>query len=275
MDLRGASADSFAALEEELETRVSDSSESSGASALAGEMFGVAATLRSEGALRRFLTDASLPTEAKTGLVGQVFGERLSKPGSTLLASAVGRRWTRPGDLTHALEHLGVVAHVKSAGDGSDGAGRLSDELFGFARLLKDNAELREALSDPARSLADKQGLVRSLLGGKALPATTALVEQSLAGTHRTVSVALEEYQKVAAEVHGQGVATVRVAAALSDAETQRLSDVLSRQYGRPVHLNLLIDPSVLGGIRVEIGDDVIDGTVSSRLDDAGRRLAG
>ncbi len=89
------------------------------------------------------------------------------------------------------------------------------------------------------------------------------------------MGVALGEYQKVAASVAGENVATVRVARALSEAEERRLADVLSRQYGRPVHLNTIVDAGVVGGIRVEIGDDVIDGTVSSRLDDARRLLAG
>ena len=68
----------------------------------------------------------------------------------------------------------------------------------------------------------------------------------------------------------------MRVARDAGDAEdAQRLQDALARQYGRPVHLNVVVDPEVIGGIRVEIGDDVIDGTVASRLDDARRRLAG
>ncbi len=41
------------------------------------------------------------------------------------------------------------------------------------------------------------------------------------------------------------------------------------------MHLNLVVDPTIIGGMRVEIGDDVIDGTVSSKLDEARRRLAG
>jgi F-type H+-transporting ATPase subunit delta len=169
------------------------------------------------------------------------------------------------------LEHLGVVATVKSAGDES---GRLADEVFTLGQVVNDNPDLRDALSDPARSAGDKRSLVRSLLDGKALPATIALAEQALAGTYRTVGVALHVYQQVAAEVYGQGVATVRVARPLSDADRQRLTDALTRQYGREVHLNVVLDPEVVGGIRVEIGDDVIDGTISSRLDDARRKLA-
>ena len=105
--------------------------------------------------------------------------------------------------------------------------------------------------------------------------ATVILVKQALSGSHRSVAVALEEYEKVAADVHGRDVATVRVARGLSDQDAQRLSGVLARQYDRPVHLNVVVDPEVVGGVKVEIGDDVIDGTVSSRLDDARRRLAG
>ena len=87
--------------------------------------------------------------------------------------------------------------------------------------------------------------------------------------------VALETYQKIAAEHRRRLVATVRVARELGPEDAQRLQDALARQYDRPVHLNVVVDPDVIGGVRVAIGDDVIDGTVSSRLDDARRQLAG
>lgn len=265
---RGGSAEAVAALTDELAGVLAGAD----GATVGGELFGAAAALRSEGALRRFATDTSVPTEAKAGLVREVFGSRVSEAALGLLTSAVGRRWTASRDLPDALEQLGVVAHVRSAGGET---GRLADELFAFAQAVKDNPELRDALSDPARSREDKAALLRELLGGRALPATVALAEQALSGSYRTVSAALVDYQKIAAEVHREFVATVRVARPLPEGETQRLADVLSRHYGRPVHLNLLVDPSVLGGVRVEIGDDVIDGTVASRLDDARRALAG
>ncbi len=90
------------------------------------------------------------------------------------------------------------------------------------------------------------------------------------------MSVALEEYQKVAAAHRDRLVATVRVARELG-AEGEPASGRSARRGSTtvPVHLNVVVDPDVIGGIRVEIGDDVIDGTVVSRLDDARRRLAG
>ena len=267
---RGGSADAVAALTQGLQSAVSGSADT--AAAVGGDLFQVATTLRSEGALRRFLTDASVASEAKSGLVREVFGGKVSGQALDLLADAVTRRWTVTRDLADALEHLSVIAAVRSTGDD---AGRLVDELFAFGEVVKGEPALRDALSEPARGLDAKSGLVRDLLGGKALPATVTLVTQALSGSYRTLAVALTEYQKVASEVRGENVATVRVARALSDAEQDRLAGALARQYGRQVHLNLLVDPSVIGGIRVEIGDDVIDGTVASRLADARRRIAG
>lgn len=269
MTFRGASADSMAALGSELETRVSSPER---ASVVAADLFSVASTLRTEGALRRFATDGSIATEAKTGLVSEIFGAKIDETTLALLTLAVSRKWASSRDLVDAFDELGVVTQVTAAGGDS---GRLADELFALAQAVKDTPELRDALSDPVRSRADKDALLDSLLGGKALPATIALAKQSLSGTYRTVNVALAAYQKIAADSHGQGVATVRVAHDLSDAEQQRLAAALERQYHRPVHLNVLVDPQVLGGIRVEIGDDVIDGTVSGRLEDARRRLVG
>jgi F-type H+-transporting ATPase subunit delta len=270
MDLRGASAEAVTALSSELETAVSGSEEV--AASVADSLFSVAQTLRGEPALRRFATDGTVPAEAKSGLVRQVFGGKVHDTALALVTSAVAKRWTRASDLASGIERLGELAAAHSAGDQSS---RLSDELFAVNRAVQDHPELRDALSDPARSNEHKSALLDGLLGGKALPATLILAKQALAGTYRTVSAALGEYQKVAASVKGEGVATVRVAKPLSDADVDRLAAGLARRFGRPVHLNVLVDPEVLGGIKVEIGDNVIDGTIATRLDDARRALAG
>lgn len=266
-DLRGASAEALVALGEKLEGT------SEGDAARLGEdLFAVAAVLRAEPGLRRVATDISTDASAKSGLIREIFEGKVSTPALELVADAVERRWTRTRDLGDALEHLGVVAVVESAGDD---ASRLSDELFAVGQLIDAQPDLRTALSDPARTPSDKGRLIADVLAGKTLKATQRLAEQALAGSHRSVTAALEDYQKIAAEAYGRRVAQVRVAQELSDAEVERLRSTLSSQYGRTVHLNVVVDPAVLGGMRVEIGDDVIDGTVSSKLDDARRRLAG
>lgn len=236
------------------------------------ELFGVATAIRSEPALRRVATDASVEADAKAGLATNVFGKAVGEVALAVVTEAVRRRWTVSSDLPAVLEQLGVVALVRSAGARSD---RISGELFALGRLIEATPELRAALSDSSRSAADKTGLLRGLLDGKVLPATLALVEHAVGTATGSVERVIADYQRVAADVQGEILATVRSARELSDDDRDRLSTALGRQYGRDVQLQVVVEPDLIGGIRVEIGDDVIDGSVSSRLDDARRRIAG
>ncbi|QWF23815.1 F0F1 ATP synthase subunit delta [Nocardioides sp. LMS-CY] len=268
--LRGSSAEALQVLGERVDN---DRDTLEQFADLGQDLFRLAELLRSEPALRRAVTDVSTPAAAKAALVRGLLEGKVGSEGLEVLAEGVGLRWVAARDLADALEHLGVIATVRSAGRRE--AGRLSDELFTVAQVVEENADLRIALSDPARTEADKRQLLRRLLDDRALPATIALVEQALAGSFRSFHAAVTEYQKVAAATQGEGVAHVRVARQLTDAEQSRLAAALSAQYDRPVHLNVEVDPGLLGGMRVEIGDDVIDGTVAARLDSARRKLAG
>lgn len=269
--MRGASADSLAALTEALSATVAGGAD---ADRVADDLFGVAQILVREPSLRRVTTDVSLAPAAKSDLVRGIFDDQLDPASLDLVAQAAGRRWAATRDLGDALEQLGVVAVVWAA-EGADRADQLEDELFGVERLVSENPGLRDALSDPSRSVDDKRALLHGLLEGNATAQTIRLAEQAIAGTHRTVAVALENYKQVAARHRHRLVGTVRVARELEEQDAQRLESALAEQYGRPVHLNVVVDPEVIGGIKVEIGDDVIDGTVASRLDEARRRLAG
>jgi F-type H+-transporting ATPase subunit delta len=165
-----------------------------------------------------------------------------------------------------------VLASVRSAGE--DG-GKISDELFEVRQLIDQADGMRTALSDPSRSAADKAGLLRSLFDSKLLPASMLLVEQAAIGTHGAIDRALENYQHTAAHARGERIATVQTARDLSEGDRTRLAEALAAQYATSVHLQVVLDPEVVGGLRVSIGDDVIDGTVASKLEDAQRRLVG
>lgn len=269
MTMRGASAEAVAGLHDRLGQVAAPST------ALGQDLFGVAGVLRSEPALRRLATDVSTDSSAKSGLVRSIFEGRIDPAALDLVADAASRRWTATRDLADALEEVGVVVVVRSAGSTPAEGSRLSDELFVIGQTITANPDLRTALGDPARSTDDKRALLRSLFDGKVLPASLVLAEQALSGAYRTVGLAIADYQKIAAAVHQESVARVRVAQELSTADRDRLQRALSRQYGREVHLDVLVDPSLLGGMRVEIGDDVIDGTVAARIDEARRKLAG
>ena len=266
--LRGASAEAMA----DLRGRLGKPATLGEAASTGDELFSVAELLRADAALRRVATDASLPAEARQGLARQIFEGKVGDASLPIVESAFGHRWTSPRDLPDVLERLGEVATALSTGAK---AGQLADELFGVGQLLATNPDLRDALANPGRSVADRAGLVHSVFGSTVLPATATLTKRALAGTYGTLTSALEVYRTVVADTVGEGVATVRVAQPLGDDERERLSTALTRQYGREIHVNEVVDPQVIGGIRVEIGDDVIDGTIVGRLDDARRRLAG
>lgn len=266
--LRGASADAL----EELSETVGSGLNQDDTATVGDQLFAVANLLRVDASIRRVATDSSLETEAKEGLVRQLFESKLHQGALDVLLGAVSRRWVASVDLPAALERLSEIALAKSVGAKSD---RLVDELFAAAQSISSNPELRDALSNPGRTIEDRALLADNLFGDKALPATVTLIKQALGGTYGTISAGLETYREVVASVRGEAVATVRVVKPLDDTDREKLRAALAKQYGRPVHLNEIIDPDVMGGVRVEIADDVIDGSVVSRLDDARRRLAG
>jgi F-type H+-transporting ATPase subunit delta len=266
--LRGASAEALAELSQQAtRTRTLDE-----AATLGGQLFGVASVVRHDVALRRALTDSSVEGESRVGLARAVFGTALEDPAMDLVADAAGRRWIASTDLPDALERIAVAATVRSAGARGKQVG---DELFAVRQMIEANPSLRGALGDQSRTAEDRSGLLLGLLDGKALPATGVLVGQAVSREQGTVESALQEYLDLAAEALDESVATVHTARELSADEQQRLAAALGTQYGREVQLHVVVDPELIGGLRVEIGDDVIDGTVVSRLDDARRRLAG
>jgi F-type H+-transporting ATPase subunit delta len=268
--MRGSSAEALADLSEELLARADEGDPGR----IADDLFAVANLLRQAPTLRRVATDVSVAANAKADVLRGLVQDQIDASSMDVVEKAVGMRWSATRDLADALDHVAVIAVVKDA-ERAGHADALEDELFEFARVVEENPPLRDALSDRTRSQQDKRGLVRGLLEGRATRSTVRLVEQALTGTFRTVGQALEAFRKITAAHRNRLVAVVRVAEQLDGAEVQRLESALSGQYGRPVHVNVRRDPHVIGGVKVEIGDDVIDGTVATRLDEARRRLAG
>jgi F-type H+-transporting ATPase subunit delta len=192
-----------------------------------------------------------------------------------LIVAAVQSRWATPGDMVDAIEQLAIEA-MTIAADQTDTLDDLEDELFRFGRVVDAQPDLRAVLADTSLPADGKQGLIRTLLEGKVTPATFSLVSQMVAHPRgRQLNVALDMCANIAARRRQQLIAVVRCATELSASQRRRLADALARAYGHRVHLNVVIDPSVLGGISVQIGDELIDGTVATRLAEVRRRLVG
>jgi len=187
----------------------------------------------------------------------------------------VRSRWSQSRDLVDALEELADTADLTAAE--KDGTlDDVEDELFRFGRIISANTELRAALTDRAASTAAKIELLHRLLGGRAAQVTERLVTRLVTAPRgRSLESGLESLSKLAAERRDRLVAVVTSAVPLSDPQKQRLGAALAKLYGRRMHLNIDVDPEVLGGIRVQVGDEVINGSIADRIEDAGRRLAG
>ncbi|QKW21563.1 F0F1 ATP synthase subunit delta [Kitasatospora sp. NA04385] len=269
----GASREALAAGRENLDSLTDNTSVDS--AKLAGELAAVTALLDREVSLRRVLTDPARSGQDKARLVASLLDGQVSGESVDLVSGLVRSRWSGPRDLVDAVEELAAYAEVIAA----DKAGVLDDvedELFRFGRVVAGSHELRAALTEPKADAAAKAALVQGLLGGRANAGTVRLVTSLVTNPRgRSLEGGLESYSKLAASRRGRVVALVTSAIPLSDVQKQRLAAALAGLYGRQVHLNIDVDPAVQGGVRVQIGDEIIDGTVASRLEGARQGLEG
>ncbi|MEV7614918.1 F0F1 ATP synthase subunit delta [Streptomyces sp. NPDC089799] len=271
--MNGASREALGAARERLDALTDNTSVD--AAKLAGELAAVTALLDREVSLRRVLTDPAQSGEAKAELANRLLGTQVGGETLDLVTGMVRSRWSQSRDLVDSLEELANTADLTAA----QRAGTLDDvedELFRFGRILASHTELRAALTDKAATGTAKGELLRSLLGGKANAATERLVVRLVTQPRgRSLEAGLESLSKLAAERRNRMVAHVITAVPLSDVQKARLGAVLAKLYGREMHLNLDVDPEVLGGITVRVGDEVIDGSIAERLAEASRRMAG
>ena len=239
----------------------------------ARELFATVRAIDSSRQLAAVLADPAVEASAKSKLAGAAFGTSVGATTLGLLTTVVAQRWSSPNDLLGAIEELGLrAASIASLRSGADVEG----ELFQFARVVTANPELELTLGARIGDSAAKAALVEKLLAGRASVETTLIVSSLVQQPRgRRVHQLLADASRIVAEQRGQIVATVTTAAPMSAAQRERLVALLSTRYGRPVAVSAVIDPAVVGGLRVQIGDDVIGASIASRLNDLRLRLAG
>lgn len=239
---------------------------------LADELFAVVELLAGQVSLRNALSDSTAGATARRELATAVLGGKVSAAGQAVVEAAAGLRWASGADLSAALERQGVRALLR----GAQSAGqldRVEDEVFRFSRIVEADHGLRDVLEDRSASRAGREELVTGLLASRAEAATVALVRRALRGANRTFARTLDSYLELAAEERSRAIAEVTVAVPLTAEHAERLRTALSRQVGRDVSLQVSVDPAVIGGVRVRLGDEVIEGTVAGRLAAAQRQL--
>jgi F-type H+-transporting ATPase subunit delta len=267
--MQGASRESLGAAQDRLDeqTRGAD------LDTVSDELFSVAALLVREFALRRALSDPSTPSGGRAELLESVLGGQISPAALDILRGVVRARWSRPPDLTDAIEDLGRQV-VFIAAEAAGVLDEVEDELFRFGRILDREPRLAAALADRTASPERRIELTDSLLRDKTHAPTRQLLDHVIAEPReRSLDRIIDDLSKQAAARRSRSIALVRSAVALTPDQQTRLAASLRRIYGRDIALQVEVDRDLLGGLVVQIEDDVIDGSVASRLAAAARGL--
>ncbi|HEX2858546.1 MAG TPA: F0F1 ATP synthase subunit delta [Propionibacteriaceae bacterium] len=235
-----------------------------------GDLFAALDAVAGSSALRRAFTDPGRRPEQKTAIVRHLFGSKIGGQALAVLEAAVGVRWNSASAFFDALERQGVRAELATALN-RGALDDVIDALFRFDRIVHADARLQATLEDDRVPVEVRESLIDDLLAQKADAATVALAKRALSQRSRSFFHALESMLGVAAEMRDRAVAQVTVARPLDPDQESRLRAALSASLGRAVDLQVVIDPEVIGGARVVVGDHVIEGTIQQKLTDISR----
>jgi ATP synthase F1 delta subunit len=244
-------------------------------STVADDLASVAKLLARESILTRHLADPADDPSPKLGLLETLLEGKVSDTAMEVLKAAVSGRWSSDANLVDAVEHVARLALLVRA-EREDAAGDVEDQLFRFGRILDAQPRLGTLLSDYTAPAAGRIKLLSDVLesGSEVNPTTAQLLSQTIELLRgERADEAVVDLAELAVARRGEVVAHVSAAAELSDAQRSRLTEVLTRIYGHPVSVQLQIDPELLGGLNIAVGDEVIDGTLSSKLAAAETKL--
>ncbi|WP_336857227.1 F0F1 ATP synthase subunit delta [Sinomonas albida] len=273
--MAGVSSESLATALADLETKLPSASLS-----LAEELFGVLRVVDSSAGLRRAMTDPSREGEAKTALVQRLLEGKASAEAVDIVSRLAALRWAASRDVSDALETLAATVAIAVAEQGSGQPGlseleRLENDLFSFVRVVDDSHELQAALSEPQAAPEAKRALALKLARGASDEARLLIGQAAAEPRGLKPTELVKRFAALAAKRQERWIAEVAVARPLSDAQLDRLQSGLNGLYGRELKITTTVDPQLLGGVRVTVGDEVLDASTLARLTDLRRQLAG
>ncbi|BBZ40794.1 F0F1 ATP synthase subunit B/delta [Mycobacterium conspicuum] len=272
--MRSASRDALQSLSARFAT-IAKGLDNDGLSSLSSELVSVARLLKGELVVTRYLTVPAEDATPRVRLLERLVSGQVGDATLDVLRAAVSERWSANADLIDAIEHVSRQALLEVA-EREDRVDEVEEQLFRFARIVQSQPRLGILLGDYAAPAEGRVGLVRKLLANVSHvnPVARALLYQTVELLKdEPAEEALKFLADVAVARRGEIVAQVSAAGELSDAQRTRLIEILSRIYGHPVTVQLQIDAELLGGLLIAVADEVIDGTLSSRLSAAEAQL--
>ncbi|MCU6480669.1 F-type H+-transporting ATPase subunit delta [Arthrobacter silviterrae] len=254
---------------------------------LAQELFSILAVLDSSAGLRRSLTDPSRTGAEKSALVSSLVKGKVSAEAEAIVGRLAAARWSDARDLGDALETVAATVVIAvaenrntsaSSGNSVSGLGGLASlesELFSFSQAVDSSHEVQRALVEPQASESAKLDLAIKLVPGASGEAQ-ALIRQAVVNPRGLKTVKLiERFANLAAARQQRWIAEVTVSRPMQDGQLARLQRGLNSLYGRELNINVRVDPALIGGVRVRVGDEVVDASVMARLGELRRQLAG
>lgn len=242
---------------------------------ISSELFAVASLADRDGTFRRALTDPSREAQQRRGIAARVLDGKVYPAVKEMVGLAAASRWSAERDLADALEHLAVLAAAETAEHrgGSQAVDEVAADLLRFAHAVGTEPELQRALSDQRATAEVKRTLV-----SEAIPMSTPegrdLIDQVVSHPRGVLPAALaERFAEILTALNQRSIAKVTVSSALDQRRRDRLAAVLSSIYGREMTLDVTVDPQVIGGIKIQVGDEVIDGTVTAKVSELSRAL--
>ena len=224
----------------------------------------------------RYLTVPTEDAGPRVRLIERLVSGKVGDATLDVLKEAVTERWSANSDLIDALEHVARQALLEVA-EREDRVDEVEDQLFRFSRVLETQPRLGILLGDYAAPAEGRVALLRKVLenaSGRVNPITVALLAQTVELLRgEPAEEAVKFLVEIAVARRGEIVAQVSAAAELTDAQRTRLTEILRRIYDHPVTLQVQVDPELLGGLSIAVADEVIDGTLSSRLATAEAQL--
>ena len=240
---------------------------------LAREMLALADAMDAQYLLRRTLSEPNADAVRREALVEALLGSSASRDAVALIKSAVALPWRSAEALARGVRDVAVrIAWRASVAVGSVESDRTG--VLGLLLVATDNHEVAAALGDLTRDPSARLALATALAADMG-PIPLLLAASAVADGQGGFGDNLSRYLDTLADLRGHQRARVTTAVELTAGQQDTLQTELERIYGRPVDLEPVIDPSVIGGVRVDAGGDVIDGSIKARIDAAREAIAG
>ena len=242
---------------------------------IGNELFTITNVLDHNIRLERAITDPSRPVADKVAVLNRLIGDQAHEMTMEILTDLVGRRWSRVSDIANAVEDFAVDGMMYYA-DATDATLQVSIELADLRSALLNLPVVRSDLSDERVPAEARIKLLFALIGEDANlnKVTMRLAEHATCNprNRRYLSTLHWLINKFSRHM-GESMVTVTTAAPLNQGQIDRLIAIYTKKVGRPVHINSTVDPTVIGGMRIEIGDEVTDNTVVAQLEQLQRKV--